>query len=143
MRRICRLRHKVFSMLWPIRHGLARVVRARRMNCARARHAAPATLGLWISEMLRVLRDKGSITLALPAAAYGEAVFWLRPLCGGISLLPLWPRWGEKAKVILLQAQKASHAPDSILPGLILHDENGITPEAEAILRGGKALTIG
>lgn len=110
---------------------------------AQARHAIPMTLGLWITEMLRVLRDKGSITLALPAASYAEAVSCLRPLCGAITLLPLWSRRGEKTKVILLQAQKASHAPDSILPGLILHDENGITPEAEAILRGGQPLTTG
>ena len=107
---------------------------------ALAHHAPPVTLGLWVGELLRVLRDKGTITLALPAFAYAEAVALLRPLCGGVTLLPLWPRQSAKAKVILIQAKKASRAPDSVLPGLILHDEKGITPEAEAILRGGRAL---
>ena len=107
---------------------------------ALAHHAAPATLALWIAELLRVLRDKGSITLALPASSYAEATALLRPLCGGITLLPLWPRQGVKAKMILIRAQKASHAPDSVLPGLILHDDNGITPQANAILRDGLAL---
>ena len=107
---------------------------------ALAHHAPEATLGAWVGEMLRVLRDKGTITLALPAFAYAEAAALLRPLCGGITLLPLWPRRGVKAKMILIQAQKASRAPDAVLPGLVLHDENGITPEAEAVLREGTGL---
>lgn len=109
---------------------------------ALAHQATPAMLGMWVRELLRVLRDKGSITLALPAFAYAEAVSLLRPLCGGITLLPLWPRPGVKAKIILVRAQKASHAPDSLLPGLVLHDENGISSRAEAVLRGGEALSF-
>ena len=109
---------------------------------ALAHHAPDATLSAWLKELLRLLRDKGTITLALPAATYAEAVSRLRPACGGITLLPLWPRAGMKAKMILVQAQKASGAPDALLPGLTLHNETGITPEAEAVLRGGAALTL-
>lgn len=107
---------------------------------AMAHHTSSATLGVWTGELLRVLRDQGTITLALPAFAYAQAVALLRPLCGGITLLPLWPREGVKAKVILIQARKASRAPDSVLPGLILHDKEGITCQAEAILREGHPL---
>ncbi|MBU6418705.1 MAG: methyltransferase domain-containing protein [Proteobacteria bacterium] len=107
---------------------------------ALAHHAPESTLAAWVAELLRVLRDKGTITLALPASAYAEAAALLRPSCGGITLLPLWPRQGVKAKIVLLQAQKASRAPDVVLPGLALHDENGITAEAERILRGGGSL---
>jgi tRNA1Val (adenine37-N6)-methyltransferase len=108
-----------------------------------AHHAPQATLAAWVSEMLRVLRDKGTITLALPASAHAEAAALLRPLCGGITLLPLWPRLGVKAKMILILAQKASRAPDAVLPGLVLHDEDGITKEAETVLREGAALAGG
>ena len=108
---------------------------------ALAHHAPGPTLGAWVGEMLRVLRDRGSITLALPAFAYAEAAALLRPACGGILLLPLWPRRGVKAKMILVQAQKASRAPDAVLPGLVLHDENGITKEAEAVLREAAGMT--
>ncbi len=110
---------------------------------ALAHHAPEATLGAWVGELLRVLRDRGTITLALPAFAYAEAAALLRPACGGILLLPLWPRRGVKAKMILVQAQKASRAPDAVLPGLVLHDEDGITPEAEAVLREGMGLLHG
>lgn len=119
----------------------ARTTRPADHLRALAHHATPLTLRLWIAELLRVLRDQGSITLALPAYAHAEAAAFLRPLCGGVTLLPLWPRQGAKAKLILLQAKKASHAPDSVLPGLVLHDENGITPQAETILRDGLPLT--
>lgn len=110
---------------------------------ALAHHAPQATLAAWVGEMLRVLCDKGTITLALPASAYAEAILLLRPACGGISLLPLWPRAGVKAKLLLVQAQKASRAPDMLRPGLVLHDENGITMAAEAVLREGAALVNG
>ncbi|MBU6450015.1 MAG: methyltransferase domain-containing protein [Rhodospirillales bacterium] len=110
---------------------------------ALAHHAPQATLAAWVQELLRLLRDKGTITLALPAATYAEAVSHLRPACGGITLLPLWPRQGIKAKMILVQAHKASRAPDEVLPGLVLHDENGITPEAERLLRQGMPLPLG
>lgn len=107
---------------------------------ALARQATDKTLEAWVGELLRVLRDKGSITLALPAFWYAQAAGLLRRQCGGVTLLPLWPRQGMKAKLVLLQARKASRAPDSVLPGLVLHNEKGITPEAESILRGGLPL---
>lgn len=110
---------------------------------ALAHHVAPTGLRLWLEELLRVLRDQGSITLALPAFAYIEAVSVLRPVCGGITLFPLWPRGASKAKIILVQAKKASRVPDSILPGLVLHDETGLTPQAEAVLRDGLPLLGG
>ena len=110
---------------------------------ALAHHAPQATLAAWVQELLRVLRDKGTITLALPAATYAEAASLLHPACGGITLLPLWPRAGVKAKMILVQAQKASRAPDALLPGLVLHDESGITKEAERLLRQGMLLPLG
>jgi tRNA1(Val) A37 N6-methylase TrmN6 len=61
----------------------------------------------------------------------------------GVSVLPLWPRIGEPAKRAILQVRKASRAPFSLLPGLVLHRQDGTsTPEAEAVLRRGAALAL-
>ena len=109
---------------------------------ALAHHAPTATLALWIAELIRVVRDRGSLTLALPASAYAHAASCLRPACGGVTLFPLWPRQGEKAKIILLHARKASQSPDSVCAGLVLHNETGLTKEAEAVLREGHALPL-
>jgi tRNA1(Val) A37 N6-methylase TrmN6 len=109
-----------------------------------AHRAAPGGLPGWIAELTRVLRSHGSLSLILPAAGFAAATAALKARGhGGITLIPLWPRLGRAAKMIILTARKQSHAPDCIHPGLVLHDATGITPAAEAILRGGAAFTLG
>ena len=106
-----------------------------------AHRAAPGLLEGWITELGRVVRPKGSISLILPAASFATATAALRAQkCGTITLLPLWPRAGQAAKMVILTARKASRAADKVLPGLILHDEFGITASAQAVLRDGAAL---
>jgi tRNA1(Val) A37 N6-methylase TrmN6 len=60
----------------------------------------------------------------------------------GVQILPLWPRPGEPAKRVIIQAQKSSGAAAKMLPGLVLHRDagGGYTPEADAILRGEATL---
>ena len=61
----------------------------------------------------------------------------------GVNVFPLWPRAGEAAKRVILQARKGSAAPLALLPGLILHDATGAyTLEADAVLRCGAALAL-
>lgn len=106
-----------------------------------AHRAADGLLPSWIGELVRVLRGRGSISLVLPAASFAEAAAVLRERhCGAITLIPLWPRAGLAAKMIIITARKHSKSPDAVHPGLILHGEHGITPETEAILRGGAGL---
>lgn len=107
----------------------------------RAHRATPDLLRRWIGELARVVRPKGSVSLILPAASFAAAAAELRAQkCGGVTLLPLWPRAGLAAKMAILAATKASRAADVILPGLVLHNEHGITPAAQAILRDGGLL---
>lgn len=106
-----------------------------------AHRTTPGLLPAWIAELGRVVRPQGSVSLILPAASFTQAVAALRAQkCGGITLLPLWPRAGQAAKMVILTARKASRASDRILPGLVLHDETGISPAAQAVLRDGAAL---
>jgi tRNA1(Val) A37 N6-methylase TrmN6 len=105
-------------------------------------HRAPAgLLRDWIAELARVLRSRGSISLILPAASFAAASAALKAHhCGAVTLIPLWPRLGCAAKMVILAARKHGNGPDNVHPGLALHDETGITPAAEAILRGGAPL---
>lgn len=108
-----------------------------------AHRAAPGLLEGWIAELARVARPKGSITLILQAARFCAAAAALRASgCGGVKLFPLWPRAGAAAKMVICSAAKASRAGDAVLPGLVLHDAQGITPAAEAVLRDGAALPL-
>jgi tRNA1(Val) A37 N6-methylase TrmN6 len=106
-----------------------------------AHRAGADLLKRWLAELTRVVKPKGSVNLILPAAGFAEAAGTLRAhKCGAVSLLPLWPRAGVPAKMVFITAIKASRARDAVLPGLVLHDEQGITPAAQAILRDGAAL---
>lgn len=106
-----------------------------------AHRAGAETLSTWLAELGRVVKPKGSLSLILPAASFAEAAAGLvAQKCGGITLLPLWPRAGTPAKMAVLFAIKASRAGAKILPGLVLHDASGITPAAQAVLRDGAGL---
>lgn len=100
-----------------------------------------AGLGSWIGPLAACLAPRGSLTLILPATLAGEAVALLHAAgLGRTGLLPLWPRAGRPAKLLLLQARRGRGS--RILAGLVLHDAGGLTIEAEAVLRGGQPIAL-
>ncbi len=109
-----------------------------------ARRAAPGLLAFWVAALCRNLRHRGTLTLALPAAALAEAVWAMREAgCGGTRVLPLWPRQGVAARLVLVQGALGSRAGSTLHPGLVLHEADGrFTAQAEAVLRNGAALDI-
>jgi len=111
---------------------------------ARAKIAPPKLFAGWIGAMAARLRPRGTLTLILPAAATPVCLESLGPAgCGSACLLPLWPRPGQPAKFVLLQAIKGGRGPFRLLPGLTLHGMAGaFTPAAEEILRRVGALTL-
>jgi len=110
-----------------------------------AKRAAPGLLDAWAAALAAALRPRGSLTLILPAGALAAGLAALeRAGCGAARLLPLWPKPGRAARLILLQARRAATGPCQILPGLTLHTPGGgYTEAAEAILRHGAALDLG
>jgi tRNA1(Val) A37 N6-methylase TrmN6 len=110
---------------------------------ALAHQAGPQLLATWITTLTSALKPRGSISLILPAVAFADAAALLRAQnCGGILLFPLWPRAGQAAKLVIIQARRGSRAAARVLPGLVLHDATGITPEANAVLRDGAAISM-
>ena len=57
-----------------------------------------------------------------------------------ITLFPLWPRAGQPAGQVILQARR--RGAGRVLPGLILHEGGGLTAAAEAVLRQSEALPL-
>ncbi len=110
---------------------------------ALAHHAGPSLLGNWVARLADRLRPRGSLTLMLPAAAFAEAAGHLRAQAfGAVTLFPLWPRAGRPAKLIIIAARLGGRGPDRVSAGLTLHDEAGITPAAQAVLRDGEAIDL-
>jgi tRNA1(Val) A37 N6-methylase TrmN6 len=97
----------------------------------------------WAAALAAPLAHKGSLTFVLPAARFAEAASALRGArCGGVSLLPLWPRAGQPARRVLVQARRHGRQPDWLHPGLVLHDGDGWTPAAAAVLRDAAPLPL-
>jgi tRNA1Val (adenine37-N6)-methyltransferase len=95
----------------------------------------------WLAAGLKRTRSGGTFTCIVRADRMGQALAALPPT--GTRLLPLWPRAGEPAKRVIIQTHKGSGAAFVLLPGLVLHGEDGAyTPPAEAILRHGAALAL-
>lgn len=96
----------------------------------------------WIDTLAQWVLPGGSISLALPASVVDLACERLR-VCGFGSLIlyPLWPKRGRASKIVLLRAVFQGRGYFRLLPGLVLHeDDGGYTPACEAVLRHASPL---
>lgn len=102
-----------------------------------ARRAKPGLLAEWTAALGRAVRFRGTVTLALPAAALAQGVAALLDAgCGRVTVVPLWPRTGKPARLVLLQGIRGSRTGSVLHPGLVLHEANGrFTAQTEEILR--------
>lgn len=107
-----------------------------------AKRGSEGLLAIWVGTLSRHLRPRGTLTFILPAAALPKAVAaFAQGGCTPTALVPLWPKAGRQAKLILLQGVKGGQSPFKVWPGLVLHTSAGdFTPEADAVLRDGIAL---
>jgi tRNA1(Val) A37 N6-methylase TrmN6 len=97
----------------------------------------------WITTLASLLRPGGTITLILPASRLPEFVQGCATAhIGALKIMPLWPRAGRPAKLMIVQGCLQGRSPLRLLAGLTLHDTNGFSPTAEQILRDGAALAL-
>jgi tRNA1(Val) A37 N6-methylase TrmN6 len=95
----------------------------------------------WLKIGLQRTISGGFFTTILRTDRLNEALAVLPER--GVCVLPLWPHAGEASKRVIVQVRKGSGTPFALLPGLVLHQENGTwTPESEAVLRRGEALAL-
>lgn len=95
----------------------------------------------WLRIGLQRTISGGFFTAILRADRLNQALAALPEK--GVAVFPLWPKAGEAAKRVIVQARKGSNAPFALLPGLVLHQVNGAwTPEADDVLRRGNVLAL-
>ncbi len=109
-----------------------------------ATHEGRLPLEGWIASLRRALRPGGSLTLMVGAVRTGQAMTGLHAAgFGRITLVPLWPKPGRDAKLLLIQGLAGRRDSDRVTPGLVLHDVDGqFSAEAQALLRDGSTLVI-
>jgi tRNA1(Val) A37 N6-methylase TrmN6 len=109
-----------------------------------AAHVETVDLATWIKAAGRLLAPKGQLAVILPAERLDQLLAAMagRGL-GGIRIVPFWPKAGRPASRVVVLARKGSKAPMALLPGLVLHQEDGAyAAEAKAILEKGEGLAI-
>jgi tRNA1(Val) A37 N6-methylase TrmN6 len=95
----------------------------------------------WLTLGLQRTISGGYFTAILRADRLNEALAALPER--GVCAFALWPRAGQTPKRIIVQARQGSRAPFALLPGLVLHHEDGgWTDEADTVLRRGNALAL-
>jgi tRNA1(Val) A37 N6-methylase TrmN6 len=110
---------------------------------AAATAESEAKLADWIAAARDALKPGGVLTLIHRADRLDDVLACVARSFGGIAILPIHPKPDRAAKRIILRARLGSGEPLAILPGLVLHEENGaFSPAAERILREGTPLNM-
>ena len=122
-------------------HAASRSPIARRDM---ATHEQDLPLEGWVAALMAALRPRGSMTLVLTAAQTGRAVAAFRAVgLGGLTLVPLWPKPGRDAKLLIVQAWRDRRDPDRLTHGLTLHEPDGrFSDAARSVLRDGGQMVL-
>ena len=103
----------------------------------------PGELAKWVRFLTTMAAPKGRLTLIHRAECLVELLGLLQGRFGDVAVYPLFAKADEPAARILVQGRKGSRAGSRLQPGLVLHEPGGgYTAEAEAVLRGGAALSL-
>lgn len=107
-------------------------------------HMEEVSLSEWLNQAVRFLRPKGRLWVVHRADRLGDILAALSPLkVGDIRVLPLWPKAGKAATRVVVTARKDAKTPLALLPGLVLHHDDGsYTAPADAVLRLGAELPL-
>jgi tRNA1(Val) A37 N6-methylase TrmN6 len=95
------------------------------------------TLEKWVKALHRLVKPKGSVTIIHRADYTDQIIKAFAHRFGAVEIIPLWPKQGIEAKRVIIRARKDRKDPCKILPGIIVHEDNGeYTQRADDILRG-------
>ncbi|MEL7428996.1 MAG: methyltransferase [Pseudomonadota bacterium] len=100
-------------------------------------------LDAWLRTAAAIMRQGGMLSMIYRTENLGSVMACCQGRFGGLEILPVHSRAGEAAKRIIVRATKGSRAPLSILPGFVVHQEDGSpTRLADDIFRGKATLGL-
>lgn len=96
-------------------------------------------LDAWIRTATAILKPGGMLVMIYRTEKIGEVAACAQGRFGGISIVPVHSKLNEGAKRILLRMVKGSRAPLTIMPGLVLHENDGAPTDLAVALMNGEA----
>lgn len=140
--------------VWSFDHVIANPPYFRREAGTRATDRGRETalgettpISAWIDAGLRRLRPGGRLTVIQRADRLPDLLAALAGRRASVAVLPLAPREGREATLLVLAARKDGRAPFRLLPPVVLHegpvhlrDGEDYAPAIRGVLRDGAAL---
>ncbi|OSQ38560.1 methyltransferase [Thalassospira mesophila] len=104
---------------------------------ATAHQEGSADLAAWIGFCLKMLRQKGRITLIHRADHLDRLIGLLYGKAGDMTVYPIWSKASAEAPLrVIVSARKGVSSPLKMRRGLVLHDEAGqYLPQTDQLLR--------
>lgn len=105
------------------------------------------SLALWIETAARRVADGGYVTVIQRAERLPELIALMVARLGSVEVLPLTPRRGRPAQLVLIRGRKGGRAAFRLCDSVLMHagaahdsDRDSYTPLISTVLREGAAL---
>jgi len=100
-----------------------KVIKSSNMFKASARYEID--INKWFEAAYKKLKPKGYMNFVFRSENLDLVISKLYTAWGDIKIFPLWPKINVKSKLMIMQARKNAKSGVQILPGLILHNNDG------------------
>jgi len=104
------------------------VIKSNNKFKASARYES--NINEWFEAAYKKLKPKGYMNFVFRTESLALILSKLNGSWGEIKIFPLWPKVNVKSKLMILQAKKNAKSGVQILPGLILHNNDGSYTDA-------------
>lgn len=105
-----------------------RVITSNNVYKASARYET--NINQWFDAAFKKLKPKGYLSFVFRSENLDKVLSKLNISWGEIKIFPLWPKANIKSKLMIIQARKNAKSGVQVLPGLILHNNDGSYTEA-------------
>ena len=132
--------HVVSNPPYHNSHG----TRPRNADRALAHMGEDTDMVDWVKAAVWAAKPRAKITFICRADRVPELISLFEQNGAGEAVLfPLWPRHSSPAGRVILQVRRDVEGPGTVLPGLVLHrDDGGFTDAAAQIMSGGQLAVI-
>jgi tRNA1(Val) A37 N6-methylase TrmN6 len=100
-----------------------KVLQSKNISKASARYEHD--INKWFKAAYKKLKHRGFLNFVYRTENLDSVLSNLYPMWGDIKIYPLWPKKNVKSKLMIIQARKNIKSGVQILPGLILHNNDG------------------